>query len=438
MSQAAQRDPNAVYHIMNITQLETIAPEFSWQQYLKAMEHPEIKKLNVAMPNFIKAMNRALAKYSINEWKIYLRAHLLGNFAPYLSKQFVDASFHMNQALTGVEKLHPRWKRVVNTESRLLNFAIGELYVKKYFSPEAKKDVLKMTQMIRQVLRDDLKTLKWMTPATRKAAIKKLNLIGERIGYPDKWWNYSNLVIDRGPYVLNVMRVNQFLLKRDLHKLGQPVDRSEWVMSPQTINAYYDASMNNINFPTGILQAPFYDPSAPAAVNYGSIGFIIGHEITHGFDDQGAKFDGHGNLHNWWTKEDLKKFKKATECIVHQFSQYKVAGDTSINGELVVGEATADLGGLTLALRAFHASPDYKQAKIINGFTPDQQFFLGAAHAWANNMRPEEQRRLATVDPHPPAIYRINGSIANMPEFQAAFGIANDSPMVNKNRCVIW
>ena len=438
MSQTAQRDPRAIYHMMDIAQLEKVAPDFSWAHYFSAMGHPEIEHLNVAMPDFMKAMNQQLQQHSIDEWKIYLRAHLINTFAPYLSKPFVDESFSMTKALTGAEKLKPRWKRVVDTEDTALGFAIGELYVKHYFSPTAKHDVLEMVKTIRQVLHDDLQTLPWMTPATRKAATKKLALMDERIGYPDKWWDYSSLKIDRGPYVLNVMRANQFLVKRDLDKLGKPVDRTEWDMSPQTINAYYNPSMNNINFPTGILQPPFYDPTAPAAVNYGSIGFVIGHEITHGFDDQGAKFDEHGNLHDWWTPEDLKQFKAATACIVHQFSQYKVAGDMHVNGELVVGEATADLGGLTLALRAFHASNAYKQAKTINGFTPDQQFFLGAAHAWANNTRPEEARRLVTIDPHPPAMNRVNGALANMPAFQAAFDIPENSPMVNPKRCVIW
>ena len=438
MSQTAQRDPRAIYHMMDTTQLEQIAPDFSWVDYLSAMGHPEIKQLNVAMPDFMKAMNQQLLAHSIEEWKLYLRVHLISGYATYLSKPFVDANFKMTSALTGAEKLKPRWKRVVDIENGALGFAIGELYVKNYFSPAAKRDVLSMVNAIRQVLQDDLKTLPWMAAPTRTAALKKLAMMGERIGYPDQWWDYSSLMIDRGPYVLNVMRANQFLVKRDLNKMGKPVDRTEWEMSPQTINAYYNPSMNNINFPTGILQAPFFDPNAPAAVNYGSIGFVIGHEITHGFDDQGAKFDERGNLHDWWTPNDLKQFKAATACIVNQFSQFKVSDNLPVNGELVVGEATADLGGLTLALRAFHASDAYKQAKTINGYTPDQQFFLGAAHAWANNTRPEEAYRLVTIDPHPPAMYRVNGALANMPEFQKAFNIPENSAMVNPQRCVIW
>lgn len=438
MSQTAQRDPHAIYHLMDRTQLEKIAPNFPWSGYFAAMGHPEIKQLNVAMPDFFNAMNLQLQQHSIDEWKTYLRWQVLNTFAPYLSQPFVDENFRMTTALTGAEKLLPRWKRVIDTENTALGFAIGEIYVKRYFSPTAKSEVLDMVHNIRDVLREDLQTLPWMTPATRKAAIKKLDLMGERIGYPDKWWDYSTLNIDRGPYVLNVIRAKEFLVKRDLNKIGKPVDKDEWEMSPQTINAYYNPSMNTINFPTGILQPPFFDTNAPAAINYGSIGFVIGHEITHGFDDQGAQFDGHGNLHDWWTPEDLKKFKAATACIVKQFSTFKVAGNVPVQGELVVGEAAADLGGVTLAYRAYHKSSAYKQAKTINGFTPDQQFFLGTAHVWANNTRPEKACMLVTTDPHPPAIYRINGTFANMPAFQAIFNLPDNSPMVNPKRCVIW
>lgn len=277
-----------------------------------------------------------------------------------------------------------------------------------------------------------------MSLDTRKSAIKKLDLMGERIGYPDKWRDYSALSIDRGPYVLNVMRANEFENNRELNKIGKPVDRNEWAMTPQTVNAYYDPSMNNINFPAGILQPPFFDPKAPMAVNYGAIGFVMGHETTHGFDDQGSQFDGYGNLKNWWTKADKRKFEKNVKCIAKQFSSYTVDGDVHVQGKLVTGEAIADLGGLKLAWRAFHASPYYKDAKTIDGFTPDQQFFLGAAHVWAENIRPEEARRLVTIDPHPPAKYRVNGTMANLPQFQQAYHVPQNSPMVNKHICVIW
>jgi putative endopeptidase len=438
MSQIAQRDPHAIYHMMTIAELEKVTPNFSWSHYLTSIGLPQVKRVNLAMPEFFKQWNELLQSVSLDDWKIYLRWHVLDDFSSYLSKPFVTQHFRMASSLTGAKTLLSRWQRVVNTENGALGFAIGKMYVEKYFPPSSKQEVLQILQRIRAALRKDLETLSWMTPAARKAAVKKLDLMGERVGYPSKWRDYSTLIIDRGPYVLNIKRTNEFLIRRELNKIGKPIDKTEWAMTPQTINAYYDASMNNINIPAGILQSPFFDPEAPAAVNYGSIGFVMGHEITHGFDDQGAQFNGYGNLKNWWSPADLKKFKAATQCIAEQFSKYKVDGDCPVQGKLVVGEATADLGGVILAYRAFHESEAYKTAKTINGFTPDQQFFIGVAHVWATNIRPEQMRTSATIDLHPPAIYRVNGTLANMPEFQSAFGIPATSPMVNPSRCVIW
>src|SRR6185437_2179279 len=279
-------------------------------------------------------------------------------------------------ALTGVQRLRPRWQRVVSAEDGALGFAVGKLYVEKEFPPSSKAAVLEILHNVRASLRSDLATLPWMSPATRKAAVVKLDLMGERIGYPDKWRDYSTLRVDRGPYVLNVMRANEFEQKRELSKIGKPVDKNEWQMTPQTVDAYYSPSMNNINFPAGILRPPFFDPHAPLAVNYGALGFVMGHEMTHGFDDEGSQFDGHGNLRNWWTLGDKRRFDEATACIASHFSRYTVDGNVHVNGKLVLGEATADLGGLTLAWRAFHASSAYGKARSIDGFTPDQQFFL--------------------------------------------------------------
>ncbi|TAL57553.1 MAG: M13 family peptidase, partial [Legionella sp.] len=281
MSQVAQRDPHAIYHMMDIAQLNKTTPDFSWNQYLAARGQAQVKYLNLAMPEFFKAFNSELKSVSLNDWKTYLRWHLIDAFASYLSEPFVKQNFQMMVALTGTEKILPRWKRVVNTENGALGFAIGKLYVEQYFSPKEREQVLEIIKNIRTVLREDISTLAWMSDETRKQALKKLDLMEERVGYPSKWWDYSSLEVNRGPYVLNVIRANQFLVKRDLHKIGRPIDRSEWGMTPQTINAYYDPSMNNLNLPAGILQPPFFDPKAPAAVNYGSIGFVIGHEMTH-------------------------------------------------------------------------------------------------------------------------------------------------------------
>lgn len=433
-----QRNPQAIYHPKTLAQLTQITPNFSWKQYFIDIGHPEITSINLAMPEFFKALNTQLKNIPLDDWKIYLRWQLIHSLAPYLSKPFVDENFRLTAILTGSQELLPRWQRVSNAADEALGFAIGKLYVEKAFPPSSKMAVLEILHNIRQALREDLKTLAWMTPETRQAAIKKLDMMQNRIGYPDKWWDYSTLKIDRGPYVLNVIRAAEFVNRREYNKIGKPVDRTEWSMTPQTVNAYYDPSMNNLNIPAGILQPPFFDPKAPAAVNYGALGFVIGHEMTHGFDDQGAKFDGHGNLKNWWMPEDLKKFQLATNCISNQFSQYTVVGNTKVQGKLVTGEATADLGGLILAYRAYHASDAYKKAHTIAGYTPDQQFFLGAAHVWARNVRPEEERRLVIIDPHPPAIYRVNGSLANISQFQQTFQVPDSSPMVNKHRCVIW
>jgi putative endopeptidase len=438
LSQIEQRDPYAVYHMKNLKKLEKIMPNLSWPEYFASLNLPKLTRINLAMPKYFKMLDKQLAQVPLPDWKAYLRWHLISAFSPYLSQPFVDQNFRMNSILTGAKKLQPRWKRVVKTESQNLGFAVGKMYVKKYFSAADKEAVMTILNNIRNVLKKDLKNLDWMTPETRTAAIKKLDLIEGRVGYPSKWRDYSSLKIDRGPYVLNVIRANIFNNQYELNKIDKPVDRTEWAMTPQMVNAYYDSSMNNINIPAGILHSPFYDPKVPSAMNYGAIGFVIGHEITHGFDDEGAQFDGNGNLKNWWKPADLKKFKAATNCIAEQFSKYKVNGDLFVQGKLVVGEAAADLGGAILAYRAFTNSKDYKEAKTINGITPDQQFFLGVAHVWASNIRPEYLRNLVITDPHPPAKYRVNGTLANMPEFKKAFAIKKVTVMANEKPCAIW
>jgi len=441
MARTELRVPANIYHPMTLEQLSAATPAFSWKDYFTDVGHPEIAGIDLATPGFFTQVNADLGKVSLDDWKTYLRWQTVDAFAPYLSKAFVDEDFQMHKALTGAKELLPRWQRVVSTEDDAMGFATGKLYVEKKFPPSSKKAVLDILHGIRAALKDDLTTLAWMSPETRKAAINKLDLMEERIGYPDKWRDYSTLEVKRDSYVQNVIRANEFEQKRQLNKIGKPVDKNEWGMTPQEVNAYYSAQRNNINFPAGILQPPFFDPDAPAAVNFGALGFVMGHEITHGFDDQGAQFDPQGNLMSgsgWWTADDFKKFHAATDCISDHFSTYTVADGAHVQGHLITGEATADLGGLTLAWRAFHASEAFKTAKTIDGFTPEQQFFLGAAHVWAESTRPEEQVRRVTIDPHPPGRYRVNGTLANMPQFQQTFGIKDGSPMVNKDRCVIW
>jgi putative endopeptidase len=432
MPDVDQRDPLAIYHPMTLQRAAALAPHLDWRGLLKSVGHPEIESLNVAMPEFFKALDRELPGTALADWKAYLRWQLIDSYAPYLSAPFVNEDFHMRKVLTGAEELQARWLRVLTAEDDALGFAIGELYVARKFPPTARQAAITMVERIRDALRDDLRTLAWMSAATRAAAIEKLDQMELRVGYPDRWRDYSALKIDRGPYVLNVLRAREFEQRREYDKIGKPVDRSEWSMSPQTVNAYYDPSMNSLNIPAGILQPPYFDQGWPAAVNYGATGAsTVGHEMTHGFDDEGAKFDGHGNLKNWWAPQDLKKFQSATRCVAEQFSRYTVPGGMHVQGELVTGEAVADLGGLILARRALHALQPQDPAV-------DRQFYLAFAHSWAGQMRPEQAQELVTTDPHPPAEFRTNGSLANDAEFQTAFAIPTPSPMVKSERCAIW
>ena len=432
MSDVEQRDPKAIYHPMNLDRAAALTPHLNWRGLLKNVGHPEIASLNVATPEFFKALDRELPGTALADWKAYLRWQLIDAYAPYLPRAFVNEDFRMRRVLTGAQELQPRWLRVLVAEDEALGFAIGEMYVVQKFSPAAKRAATAMVERVRDALRGDLRTLQWMSPATRTAALRKLEQMELRIGYPDRWRDYSALEIDRAPYALNVLRAREFEQRRQFDKIGKPVDRSEWSMTPQTVNAYYDPSMNSLNVPAGILQPPFFDESWPDAVNYGATGATtVGHEMTHGFDDQGAKFDGHGNLENWWAPADLKKFQAATRCVAEQFSRYTVPGGLHVQGDLVVGEAVADLGGLILAWHALHALPTQDPS-------PDRQFFLAFAHSWAGQMRPEQAQELVTTDPHPPAEFRTNGTLANVAEFQAAFAIPAGSPMVKRERCVIW
>jgi putative endopeptidase len=440
MSDVAQRDPRAIYHPMRFERAALLTPHLNWRALLTSVGHPEVESLNIAMPEFLKALDSELTRTPLADWKAYLRWQLLDAYAAYLPAAFVDEDFHMQSVLTGTQELQARWLRVLTAEDEALGFAIGEMYIAKNFPPAAKQAATAMVERVRDALRADLQTLAWMSPATRAAAIEKLAQMELRIGYPDRWRDYSGLEIDRGPYVLNVLRAREFEQHREYDKIGKPVDRSEWSMTPQTVNAYYDPSMNSLNIPAGILQPPYFDVHWPDAVNYGATGAsTVGHEMTHGFDDEGAQFDGHGNLKNWWAPEDLKRFHKATRCIAEQFSGYTVAGGLHVQGDLVVGEAAADLGGLILGWRALHALP----ANAAGGdgkedFTSDQQYFIAFAHSWASQIRSEHAQELVTSDPHPPNEFRANGSLANDAEFQAAFSIPDSSPMVRRERCVIW
>jgi putative endopeptidase len=439
------RQPHNIYHPMDLGQLQTLTPHLAWPEYFTLVDVPDLKSINVAQPEFFQEVDKQLDTLALDDWKTYLRWHLIDAAAPYLSDPFVDEDFKFSAILSGAQQNLPRWQRVAAAEDRALGFAVGKVFVTRYFPASSKAQVMEILRHVKAALKDDLAQLPWMSPATREQAIEKLALIEEKIGYPDTWRDYSALRIERSSYVMNVLRAHEFEHKRQLAKIGKPVDRSEWEMTPQTVNAYYNPSLNEIVFPAGILQPPFFDPAAPAALNYGAIGAVMGHEITHGFDDQGCQFDGRGNLKNWWSADDLKRFQAATTAISDQYEKYTVAGGAHVQGKLVTGEAVADLGGVKLAWRAFQAAqtnaaphdPAPEESKY-GDFTPDQLFFLGFAHVWAMNIRPEEADRLVLIDPHPPAVWRVNGTLVNLPEFQKAFGIPDNSPMVNPQRAVIW
>ena len=438
------RDPQKNYNKMPQTDLQKLTPDWNWADYFKAINLTEPGEINVGQPDFFKAVNAMFTKTSIDDWKTYLRWHLIDDAAAELSKDFVNEDFNFNQGvLRGTKEIKPRWKRVVASTNGALGEALGKLYVADYFPPEAKARALEMINNLKTALADRIKTVEWMDEPTKQQALKKLAAMNVKIGYPDKWRDYSLLQIDRSSYVSNAMRAANFEANRDLKKIGKPVDRSEWGMTPPTVNAYYNPMMNEIVFPAGILQPPFFDPKADDAVNYGGMGAVIGHEMTHGFDDQGRQFDEVGNLRDWWSKQSAEEYDRRRKAVVDQYSEYQPLPGKHINGELTQGENIADIGGIKLAYaalqKALDKNPQAREQKI-DGFTPEQRFFLGWAQVWRANQREDDLVLRLNTDPHSPTHYRCNGPISNMPEFQQAFDIPNDSPMVRPadKRVNIW
>jgi putative endopeptidase len=442
MTRVETRDPDKTYHKMTVAQLREVTPYFAWSEFFAGAGAPEISTVNVAQPDFFKQVDASLGSVPLSDWKVYLRWHLIHTAAPALSAKFVDENFAFyGKELQGTKELLPRWRRCVQSTDMNLGEALGPYYVERNFPPAAKAKAVAMVKNLMDALRADLATLDWMSPATRQQAAVKLDAIMIKIGYPDKWRDYSSLKVDNGPYVGNVRRAGEFATAYDLAKIGKPVDRTEWVMTPPTVNAYYNSSMNEIVFPAGILQPPFYDPNRDDAMNYGGIGAVIGHEMTHGFDDQGSKFDAQGNLKNWWTPEDLKNFKERGDCVARQFDEFEVEAGLHENGKLVEGESIADLGGLTIAHAALEKSLEGKpEPPKIDGFTADQRFFLAFAEIWAGSFRPEFARMIVATNPHPLGPYRVRGPLSNMPSFAKAWGCGADSPMVRPadKRCRIW
>ena len=439
MTQVERREPKNLDHKMASGELEKITPDFQWAVYFAKVGLPSLSSLNVAAPGFFRVMSEEIAQETLADWKIYLRWHLVHSYAPFLSAAFLNEDFAFyGKTLRGQQELQPRWKRCTENVDDHLGEALGQVYVEKYFTPEAKRQALKMVKEIDAAMARDIDSLAWMSATTKQQAVVKLHAMANKIGYPDKWRDYSKLEIIRGDEMGNVERAWKFEMNRQLAKIGKPVDRGEWDMTPPTVNAYYNPQMNDINFPAGVLQPPAFDPDSDAAPNYGDTGGTIGHELTHGFDDEGRQFDAQGNLRDWWSAEDGKEFVKRASCISDQYSTYRIIDDIKINGKLTLGEDVADLGGLILAYMAWKADTKGQNLQPIDGLTPDQRFFVGYGQSWCGETRDETQRLRATVDHHSPEKYRTNGVVSNMPEFQEAFHCQAGSPMVNQNRCRVW
>ncbi len=439
LDRVSRRDPANLDHLMSREELIKLSPSFAWAKYLTAVGAGSTKTLNVGVPAYMKAMETLIASRPASDWQTYLTWHLLHNAAPLLPSGFVYENFSFyGKTLTGAKELRPRWKRCTDFTDNELGEALGRKYVERTFGQEGKERTLKMVHALEKALERDIRDLPWMTPDTKKRALEKLRTIANKIGYPEKWRDYSAVKIARGDALGNSARASRFEFERQLAKIGKPIDPMEWFMTPPTVNAYYDPQMNNINFPAGILQPPFYDNKMDDAVNFGGIGAVIGHELTHGFDDQGRKFDPRGNLADWWTEQDAKEFEQRASCISDQYAGYSVLEGVKLNGKLTLGENVADNGGLRIAYMALMDSLAGKIAPKIDGFTAEQRIFLGWGQIWCKNSTDEALRLRAQTDPHSDSRYRVNGVVSNMPEFQQAFGCKVGQPMARENACRVW
>jgi putative endopeptidase len=440
-TQVERRNPYNLKHKMSAAELNQLVPNFDWAMYYQELRYPKFEVVNVSSPNFMKQMNSELGSEPITNWKNYFRFHLVDQYSPFLSTKFVQENFEFyRQYLRGAKELQPRWRRCVQYTDYSLGEALGQIYVRKVFSPELKASTLDMVKRIEAAMGERIRQLDWMSPETKQQALAKLAGIRNKIGYPDKWRDYSSVRIVPNDFAGNVTRAAEFELHREINKIGQPVDHGEWQISPPTVDAYYDPQMNDINFPAGVLQPPLYDAKMDDAPNYGDTGGTIGHELTHGFDDEGSQFDAKGNLRDWWTKEDRTRFEQRTACVRDQYAGYSVVDDVHINGELTLGENVADLGGEILAYMAWKGATKDKNLEPVDGLTPEQRFFIGFAQWDCANERPDDLRMRAMIDPHSPAKYRINGVVVNMPEFANAFSCKAGQPMVNATEkvCKVW
>jgi len=440
LDNVALRDPKATDHKTTFVDLTNLAPMFDWPAYFADAKLPRAA-VNVQQPQFMKALDRLLGQATLADWKAYLRWHLLRSAAPSLSKPFVEENFAFYEKyLGGAAEMKPRWKRCAESTDELLGEALGKKYVEKHFPPEAKARMQELVKNLLLAMGDTIRGLDWMSAATKAKALEKLSTFNPKIGYPDKWKDYSRVKVARDAYWADVVEGRRFNVQDDRAQIGKPVDRGRWGMTPPTSNAYYNPLQNEIVFPAGILQPPAFDVNAADAVNYGAIGVVIGHEISHGFDDQGAQYDAKGRLANWWTPEDLKKFQARGQCVVDQFEGYFVEPGIHHNGRLVLGESIGDLAGAKIAYRAFQIAQKTRKASPIDGFTPDQQFFIAWGQFRGDAIRPETQRLMVQSDPHPTGTYRVIGPLSNLPEFQRAFSCAAEVPMVRPagKRCEVW
>ena len=439
LDRTEQRDPTKVYHKLTTAQLQELSPAFAWNQYFTTIQTPAFDSLNVAVPEFMKAMNQVVAANDLETVKTYLSWQTLHASSAMLPKAYVEENFDFyGKTLRGAKELRPRWKRCVQYADGDLGEALGQAYVAETFPPEAKAHTLQMVHELEAALKTDIGDLSWMTPETKKQALEKLSRIDNKIGYPNQWRDYTSLNIVRGDAMGNSLRANQFEFNRQLAKIGKPVDRNEWGMTPPTVNAYYNPLENNINFPAGILQPPFYDYKADDATNFGGIGVVIGHELTHGFDDEGSQFDADGNLRDWWTPKDKEQFTKLEDCFVKEYDGFVVVDDVHIKGKLTLGENTADNGGLRISHMALFDVLAANPEKTVDGFTPDQRFFLGYAQIWCENQTPQAIRLQALSNEHSDPMYRVNGVVSNSSDFAKAFGCKPNAPMVRNPACRVW
>ncbi len=436
------RDPQKVYHPMPISGLSALTPDFNWVSYFSGIDEGSLTSLNVGTPDYFKAMNGVLGSSSLDTIKSYLRFRVANTAAPWLSAPFVDANFDFfNKQLQGQDSPTPRWKRCTRLTDRSLGEAVGQDWVKQYFPPDAKASMDQLVTALDKALAQDIETLPWMTDATKKQAELKLSEFRRKIGYPEKWRDYSTLKVERNDLFGNIQRSDAFEFAYDLNKIGKPVDEKEWGMTPPTVNAYYDPAMNDINFPAGILQPPFFDVSKDPAVNFGAIGVVIGHEMTHGFDDEGSQYDGKGNLREWYTPEDRKEFTQRTDCEVKEYGGFESVPGAKLNGKLTLGENTADNGGLRIAYQALMstlASEGAGAEKEIDGYTPSQRFFISFAQVWCENKTDQLARERVKTDPHSPGQWRVDGTVQNFDEFGKAFGCKKGDPMMPENSCRVW